>query len=196
MKKNTALMQYLLLYLDDACISSRAPFLWAAFVEDSYIGIAVVSVLTLCAVFVYKVKVPLSFYFFCLATFLCYLLSSVINGIGLAAGLNIKTALIVDLNILMAITIYNMDPEKAISRFVKVIICLATVSLIFYGVTLVFGYGILNSVFSNCVLRERLSRLLILFIIIAGQQKQRDIYRAGRVSDPPDGSPVLLYLLW
>ena len=142
-RRHTALMQYILLYI---MIIMHGAVIWAAFVQDSYPGIIAVTLLVLCAIFVYKVKVPLSYYFFCLATFGCYLLSALINEIGLGIGLNIKTALIVDLNILMVITIYQVDKKQAIRRFIRIILFLAATSLVFYCITLIFGTGILSKI--------------------------------------------------
>lgn len=144
--RRTAILQYLLLYI---MIIMHGAVIWVAFVDDSYPSIIAVALLLIWVIVAYRVKIPLSFYFFCLATFACYLLSALINGLGFSTGLNIKTALIVDLNILMVISIYQMDKKNAVSRFVRIILFFACISLVFYFVSLIFGYGVFGDIFPH-----------------------------------------------
>jgi hypothetical protein len=142
--KRPMLMQYMLIYL---MIIMHGAVIWSAFVEDSYPGILGVAVLVICTIFVFRIRVPLYFYLFSLVTLGCYLLSALINGIGFSNGLNIKTALIVDLNMLMIITIYNMDKTNAVRRFVRTVLFFACISLVFYFISLAFGTGVFGGLF-------------------------------------------------
>lgn len=136
---------YVLLYL---LVIMHGAVLWAAFMDEGYLGLLVAAAAVVVALFMYDIRVPIGFYFFCLATFLCYLLSALMSGIGFNDGFNIKTALMVDLNILLAYTIYQMDRRHAIGRFVKMVLFFAVTSLVFYGSSWIFGQAALNTLFT------------------------------------------------
>ena len=88
---------------------------------------------------VFRTGLPKWFIGYCIATATCYFLSAFMNGIGLSAGLNIKTAITYDINILIIIVAYSIDRKKLINYFVGFVTVISAVSLVFYALETILG---------------------------------------------------------
>lgn len=136
------LIQYILIYI---FVIMHGAVIWSAVIGDGYAPLFAVVVFALGVAMIFKVGMRKEIIPYALVMFICYFMSAFVNGIGLTSGLNIKTALIVCINVLMASVIYDIDPEQAIDRYVRVVLIFASVSLVFYFITLFVGTSILPS---------------------------------------------------
>lgn len=130
------LSQFILVFL---MVMMHGAVYWSVNFQESYIAIFAVILLDLVIAARYLGSIPTWFLVYCVATAACYFLSAFTNGIGLSTGLNIKTALILDMNILTVLVAYRMDRSRALRLFVLIVTFFAAFSLVFYFTTLVIG---------------------------------------------------------
>ena len=112
---------------------------WSVNFQESYVALFSIALFVLIMASWYRVGIPKWFMVYCVATAACYFWSALTNGIGLSTGLNIKTALILDVNILTALVAYKMDKKRALKLYVLIVTVLAGISLAFYLTTLIIG---------------------------------------------------------
>lgn len=121
---------------------------WSVNFQERYVALFAVAFFVLFVVTVYLEGIPKWFFVYCIITSACYFLSAFISGIGLSSGLNIKTAMILDINILTALVAYKMDRNRSLRLFVLVVTVLAMISLAFYYISLVVGKDSLTRFFT------------------------------------------------
>ena len=121
---------------------------WSVNFQESYVALSAVALFVLLIAGIYLDGIPKWFLVYCMATVVCYFLSAFMNGIGLSTGLNIKTAFILDINILTVWVAYQMDRERALKLFVQIVTVLAAISLAFYFTSLIVGKNVLTRLFT------------------------------------------------
>lgn len=139
--------QFLLVLL---MVAMHGAVYWSANFQESYVALFAVAIFDLGVAATYLGGIPKWFFAFCVATAACYFLSAIMNGIGLSSGLNIKTALILDINVLTVWVAYMLDRNRALNLFVIIITVLAAISLAFYFITLLVGKDAVSVLFTYC----------------------------------------------
>lgn len=136
------IIQFFLIYL---MIIMHGAVIWSAVIGDSYANLLIIALIALMVISRFHLPFRKTYLLYCAATAACYFISALMNGIGLSAGLNIKTAIIIDINILVASVAVNLNQQKAVTIFVKIVSILAGISVIcFFGQQLI-GTGIFPS---------------------------------------------------
>lgn len=134
-----------LLILTYIMIIMHGAVIWSGVIGDGYASLLIVAVITLFVIIYFNLPFRKSFLLYCGLTAACYFISSFMNGIGLSAGLNIKTALIIDINILLASTLINLGKEKAVTLYVKMIVFFAFISVVCFACQQALGTEIFPS---------------------------------------------------
>ena len=134
----TFILTYIMIIMHGAVI-------WSAVIGDGYIPLIAVVIIALFAIIYFGLPFRKTYLLYCVTTAACYFISAIMNGIGLSAGLNIKTAIIIDINILIASAAVNLNHRKAATMFVKIISLFAGISLICFFAQQIIGIGIFSS---------------------------------------------------
>lgn len=113
--------------------------IWSGVIGDGYVNLLIVAIIALFVIIYFNLPFRKSFLLYCVLTAACYFISSFMNGIGLSSGLNIKTALIIDINILLASTLINLGKENAVTLYVKMIVFFAFISIVCFACQQAFG---------------------------------------------------------
>lgn len=132
-------MQFFLIYL---MIIMHGAVIWSAVIGDSYASLMVVTIIVLLTIARFHLPFRKTYLLYCVLTAACYFISALMNGIGLSAGLNIKTALIIDINILIASVIVDLGKNKAVTLYVKMVVFFAFISVICFTCQQVIGTDI------------------------------------------------------
>lgn len=135
-------IQIFLIYL---MIIMHGAVIWSAIIGDSYVNLLIIALIALIVISRVRLPVRKTYLLYCAATAACYFISALMNGIGLSAGLNIKTAIIIDINILVAFVAVNLNQQKAVTIFVKIISIFAGISVICFLAQQIIGTGIFPS---------------------------------------------------
>lgn len=130
------ILHYVLIYI---FVIMHGAVVWAGIIGNDYIALAAVLVIFAFCMCLFNIGFPKKLLVYAICLFTCYFLSAMLNDIGLSSGLNIKTALIIVINILAAYVIYRIDCQKVLQRFVNVIAFFAGASLIFYSTSILLG---------------------------------------------------------
>lgn len=135
-----------LLILTYIMIIMHGAVIWSAVIGDGYSSLMIVAAITLFVIVYFDLPFRKSFLLYCVSTAACYFISAFMNGIGLSAGLNIKTALIIDINILLASTLINLGRDKAVTLYVKMVVFLAAISVVCFAGQQLIGNEILPTI--------------------------------------------------
>lgn len=120
--------------------------MWSAVIGDSYVNLLIVVLIALITISRFRLPFRKTYLLYCAATGACYFISALMNGIGLSAGLNIKTAIIIDINILIAFVVVNLNQQKAVTIFVKIVSMFAGISVVCFGAQQIIGSSIFPSI--------------------------------------------------
>lgn len=135
-----------LLILTYIMIIMHGAVIWSGVIGDGYSSLMIVAAITLFVIVYFDLPFRKSFLLYCVSTAACYFISAFMNGIGLSAGLNIKTALIIDINILLASTLINLGRDKAVTLYVKMVVFLAAISVVCFAGQQLIGNEILPTI--------------------------------------------------
>lgn len=130
------IVQIFLIYL---MIIMHGAVIWSAIIGDGYVPLMFVAITVLLVIARFHLPFRKTYLLYCAATAACYFLSAFLNGIGLSAGLNIKTAIIIDINILIASTIFYLGKERAVTLYVKMVVFFAFISVICFACQQIIG---------------------------------------------------------
>lgn len=128
----TFILTYIMIIMHGAVI-------WSAVIGDGYIPLIAVVIIALFAIIYFGLPFRKTYLLYCVTTAACYFISAIMNGIGLSSGLNIKTAIIIDINILIASTLLYLGKEKAVTLYVKLVVFFAFISVICFMCQQVIG---------------------------------------------------------
>ena len=134
---------FVLIYI---MIIMHGAVIWCAIIGESYLSLLIVVAIIIVTMAIFDLPLNKFFLLYCSSTAVCYFISAFINGIGLRAGLNIKTALIIDINILLAITIIRLDRNKILTVYVKIVTFIAFISILCFMFQQLMGKDILPAV--------------------------------------------------
>ncbi len=138
-----------LAYLTILAVIMHGAVYWSVYAQESYAVLGLVAVTELLILtFVAHSGIQKWFLVYCVVSASCYFMAAFVNGIGLSAGLNIKTALIYDLNILTILVGFAIDKKKFINYFVWLITVISAISLFFYAVQSFLGKEAISSFFT------------------------------------------------
>lgn len=147
MRKGSINIRQLLLWiLTYIMIIMHGAVIWSAIIGEEYSSLIMVVLIIMSVIIYFKLPFRKSFLLYCVLTAVCYFISSFINGIGLGAGLNIKTAFIIDINILLASVLINLGKEKTLTMYVKIVVFFAFISVVCFAAQQLIGNEILPNV--------------------------------------------------
>lgn len=135
-------IQLILIYI---MIIMHGAVIWSAIIGDGYVNLLIITLIALMIISGFHLPFRKTYLLYCAATAACYFISALMNGIGLSAGLNIKTAIIIDINILIASVAVNLNRQKAVTMFVKIMSLFAGISVICFFTQQIIGTGIFPS---------------------------------------------------
>lgn len=121
---------------------------YSIFFQNSYAAILGIIFIALIIATYFKIGIPKSFFVYCIITALCYFLSAFINGIGFSSGLNIKTALIYDMSLLICLVAFALDGRKFINYLVWIVTVVSAISLVFYTIENTMGRNAISQLFT------------------------------------------------
>lgn len=137
-----------LLYLVVLAVITEGAVYYSVYAQESYVALAVIAVTVLLIAVLFQVGIPKWFLGYCIATAACYFMSAFMNGIGLSHGLNIKTALLYDIAVLIVIVALSIDYRKFINYFVGFVVLISAISLIFYAIQAIAGRDSISGLFT------------------------------------------------
>lgn len=139
--KLRSIIQLFLMYF---LIISHGGVIWSLVIHGSerYFIIILSFIILLFLMIYLKIGIKKGYFFYCLSTATCFFISAFINGIGFNTGLNIKSALVTDLYILIAIVTYKIDKKQSLTLYLKWVYFLSLSSLLFFSIQLIFGGNI------------------------------------------------------